>query len=149
MTALREIEYLRGNKSFVIDTDNSNPFKILVNEIDGTTAYCFSMPIYNEKSKRLVNRKFYSKVNAAVFVGSNSVITVHRNHFVLKNQEGSISFDMPISNLKLKNGQYAPVMMYKKHRKGMVVLLLGMDLVKDQIPEFTEFLIRRWQQECK
>lgn len=54
-----------------------------------------------------------------------------------------------LANLKLKNGQYAPVMMYKKHRKGMVVLLLGMDLVKDQIPEFTEFLIRRWQQECK
>lgn len=104
MTALREIETLRKNKLFKIDTANSNPFKILVKENYGTTAYCFSTPIYNVESKKLVCRKFVKKGKVFVFCGSNSIITVHKNHLVLKNQEGSVSFDIPVADLKLNNG---------------------------------------------
>ena len=54
-----------------------------------------------------------------------------------------------LAQVELKNGQFAPVMMYKKHRNGMIALILGMRYIKrGKVPDFTEFLIRRWQQEC-
>lgn len=101
ITAMREINALRGGH-FEIDPRNSNRYRILVKEEVGTTAYCFSTPIYNIDSRKLVARRFEEKGEAYVFTGSNATVTAYKNQLVLKNSEGSASVSMPVNGMKLR-----------------------------------------------
>ena len=87
-TILKEIKYLRGMNDFLIDKRNSNRYRIMVKESIGNTAYCFSTPIYNNKTKALVQIIFEKNKNGVSFKGSNGLFSVVQNRCVFENQDG-------------------------------------------------------------
>lgn len=101
ISAMREIYKLRNGELFEIDPNNRNRYRILVKENVGTTAYCFSTPIYNMDSRKLVARRFENAGDAYVFTGSNATVTAYKSQIVLKNAEGSASIHLPIDKMSL------------------------------------------------
>lgn len=87
-TILNEIKYLRGMQNFLIDTRNSNRYCIMVKENLGRTAYCFSTPIYNIDTRKLVNQEFCKTKFGFVLKGSNGTVTICQNRCTFENQEG-------------------------------------------------------------
>lgn len=87
-TVLKEIKYLRGTEDFWVDKRNSNRYRILVKESMGATAYYFSVPIYNNKSKTLVQTNFVHNKNGVSFIGTSGLISVNQNRCVFENQGG-------------------------------------------------------------
>ena len=72
---LKTIADLRKKKDLHIDTSNSDRYRIVINETDGTkTAYYFSAPIYNINSKKLVDLKFTDSATPRL-IGTNAQIT--------------------------------------------------------------------------
>ena len=77
-SVLDEISKLRKNASLTADHENSNRYRILANESDGSkTAYYFSTPIYNHRSKNLVDLKFYPEEKTIHATGSNATISIN------------------------------------------------------------------------
>ena len=91
---LKEIKYLRGMNDFIIDKRNSNRYRIIVKESIGNTAYCFSAPIYNIKTKALVQTSFAPSKGGALFKGSNGLISVNQSHCIFENQNGRCIISM-------------------------------------------------------
>ena len=61
-SVLNEILSLRNQRPVVVDYQNRNRYRLVTREDDGSrTAYCFSTPIYNLESRRMVNLSFESK----------------------------------------------------------------------------------------
>jgi len=87
-TVLEEIKYLRNMSGFEIDRRNNNRYRVLVKENIGRTAYCFSTPIYNVDSRKLINLTFDKSNDVYIFKGSNANVTVCKNRCVLENREG-------------------------------------------------------------
>ena len=87
-TVLSEIKYLRNMTDFIIDQRNCNRYRILVKESVGHTAYCFSTPIYNIRTRRLVRLEFRNDFDKSYFEGSNGTMTVSRNKCTFENGEG-------------------------------------------------------------
>ncbi len=77
---LNEIKKLRGDNTLHIDRANKNPFRLLLNEEDGScTAYYFSVPIYNLRTRRLLRPCFVTTQGGYAFNGSTAEITVSGN----------------------------------------------------------------------
>lgn len=99
-----EISILRKGAPLIIDNKNSNRYRIVVVEPDGTkTAYYFAAPIYNFRTKKAVDMKFNLKGDVAYATGSNSNITIS-NNILMENSEGScvISLSDRISHISEK-----------------------------------------------
>ena len=74
---LEEIIKIRKNKPLIIDYKNKNRYRIVTFEPDGSkTAYYFSTPIYNNKSRKLIDKRFELHDNVTHLIGSNSKITL-------------------------------------------------------------------------
>lgn len=102
LTALREIRALRGDRPLTVDPRNGNRYRVLIQEAMGTTAYCFSTPVYNTDSRKLVCRRFEASGEALLFTGSNATVTAYKSQIVLKNAEGSACIPLPLKNLTLQ-----------------------------------------------
>ena len=87
-TVINDIKYLREMKDFLIDQKNSNRYRIVVKEPMGHTAYCFSTPIYNVDTRKLVIPKVEKNKNGYSYKGSNALVSVHQNRCVFENREG-------------------------------------------------------------
>jgi hypothetical protein len=93
-SVLKEIEKLRNGLPIVIDYSNSNRYRLVTKESDGSkTAYYFSTPIYNYKSRKLIDVKFHSTGDAVYAIGSNANITINKNIF-MENAEGSCAIGL-------------------------------------------------------
>lgn len=93
-----EIKKLRKGNGIVIDYTNSNRYRIVAIEPDGSkTAYYFSTPIYNQKSRKAIDMKFHTNENTLYTIGSNTNITI-ANDIRMDNYEGScvISLSGPV-----------------------------------------------------
>lgn len=110
-SVLNEIARLRGGKSYTIDYHNSNRYRLVVQEQDGSkTAYYFSTPIYNQKDGKLLDVKFRRNGNTIGAVGSNTDITVSQN-VVMENEEVSCVIELKqkvefVSTQKLRCGKH-------------------------------------------
>lgn len=94
-SVLGEISKLRRGSPIIIDYDNSNRYRLVVKENNGTkTAYYFSTPIYNSRSRKMIDVKFQSNEGVIFSTGSNTNITVSRN-VLMENAEGSCSIELP------------------------------------------------------
>lgn len=94
-SVLGEITKLRENEPMCIDYHNSNRYRLVIKENDGSkTAYYFSTPIYNYENRKLIDNNFY--VNNGVFYlkGSNADIAIS-DKILIKNNEGACSIDLP------------------------------------------------------
>lgn len=98
---LGEISTLRKGAPLVIDYKNSNRYRLVAIEQNRTkTAYYFTSPIYNSRTRKAVDMKFHSKAGVAYTTGSNANITVGSN-IRMENSEGScvISLSEHISHI--------------------------------------------------
>lgn len=87
-SVLEEIAVLRGDKPIIIDYHNSNRYRLVVQENDGSkTGYYFSTPIYNRKDRKLIDMRYRKNGNTIYAVGSNANITVLEN-LRMDNAEG-------------------------------------------------------------
>lgn len=94
-SVLSEIAKLRSGAPIIIDYHNSNRYRLVLQEDNGTkTAYCFSTPIYNRKTRKLVDMRFRANGDAIYGVGSNVNITLI-NGLLMENAEGSVSMELP------------------------------------------------------
>ena len=86
---------LRNGAPFIIDRHNSNRYRFVVYENDGSkTAYYFSAPIYHHKSRKLVDLQFHRSEDGFCTAGSNADITISQN-ITLENAVGFCVLDLP------------------------------------------------------
>lgn len=94
ISAFYEIFVLRRKTPIVIDRQNSNRYRVIVSESDGSkTAYYFAVPIYNLNSGRAVDLKFHTKGNAAYATGSNASVNIGKNIYI-KNADGACAVSL-------------------------------------------------------
>ena len=111
-SVLGEISKLRRGSPIIIDYHNSNRYRLVVQENNGTkTAYYFSTPIYSRRTRKMIDVKFQSNGGAIFSTGSNTNITVSRN-VLMENAEGSCSIELPqncnlISSQEVRCGSMA------------------------------------------
>ena len=85
---LGKISTFRKGAPLVIDHNNSNRYRLVAIEPNGTkTAYYFSSPVYNNRTKKAVDMKFYSNGGLAYTTGSNATINIG-NNIRMENSEG-------------------------------------------------------------
>lgn len=93
-SVLSEITRLRGGQKPIIDYRNSNHYRIVTLEENGfRTAYCFGVPIYNRKTRKLVEMRFHESNGIGKAYGSNAEITAE-DSIVLKNGDGDCKIDL-------------------------------------------------------
>lgn len=108
-SVLGEILKLRKGSPIIIDYHNSNRYRLVVQENNGTkTAYYFSTPIYSRRTRKMIDVKFQSNGGAIFLNGSNTNITVSRN-VLIENAEGSCYIELSqncnlISSQKVRCG---------------------------------------------
>lgn len=94
-SVLGEISKLRNGVPISIDYHNSNRYRVVVYENNGTkTAYYFGTPIYNKATGKMLDVKFQLNGDAISLIGSNSNITLS-NNVLMKNAEGTCIIDLP------------------------------------------------------
>lgn len=92
---LGEISTLRKGSPLVIDYKNSNRYRLVAIEPNGTkTAYYFTSPIYSRRTRKAVDMKFHLKGGVAYTTGSNANITIG-NNIRMENSEGSCVISLP------------------------------------------------------
>ena len=93
-SVLKEISRLRKGKPISVDRHNSNRYRVVVQEDDGSkTAYYFSTPIYNNKTRKMVDAKFKSSDGTIYATGSNANITISGD-ILIENAEGSCTIGL-------------------------------------------------------
>lgn len=94
ISVLKEIEKFRQSGPMSIDYTNNNRYRVVINENNGTkTAYYFSCPIYNLKTRKGIDLSFHKKEGAIYSVGSNGNITFS-DCIRMDNTEGYASFSL-------------------------------------------------------
>lgn len=94
-SVVREIKKLRNGMPISIDYHNRNRYRLVVAEGNGSqTAYYFTTPIYNQKSRKMIDLQFRSNGGAIFAMGSNANITVS-DQVRMENAEGSCVMDLP------------------------------------------------------
>ena len=94
-SVLEEIMNLRNKVPIILDYDNSNRYRLVVQENNGSkTAYYFSTPIYNRTSRKMIDLKFQSSGGAIYSTGSNTNITIS-NNILIENPEGVCKIELP------------------------------------------------------
>lgn len=94
-SVLNEITRLRKGAPVVIDYRNSNRYRLVLSESNGTkTAYYFATPIYNRTSRKMIDLRFYSNGGTIFASGSNANITISDN-VRMENADGSCIVNLP------------------------------------------------------
>lgn len=92
---LEEISKLRKGAPLVIDYKNSNRYRIVAIESNGSkTAYYFTSPIYNIRTRKAIDMKFFSNRETIYSVGTNANITISET-IRMENAEGSCIISLP------------------------------------------------------
>lgn len=94
---LQEISQVRKQEDMVIDRTNTNRYRVVICESDGSkSAYCFGVPIYNNRTRRAIDLKFYkSPCSDDIYsVGSNAKIT-YSDKIQMENNEGCCMISLP------------------------------------------------------
>ncbi len=94
-SVLGEVARLRNGYPINIDYHNSNRYCLVVQEDNGSrTAYYFSTPIYNLRTRKLVDVGFQSNGGVVYSTGSNANITISENVH-MENAEASCAINLP------------------------------------------------------
>ncbi len=76
-SVIQEIEKIRNGKPFQMIDSFYNRYSVVCRESDGSrTAYCFSVPIKNDKTSSIVDMHFSQNKKESVFIGSEAVVVV-------------------------------------------------------------------------
>ena len=111
-SVIENIRRLRGSGDYQIDTRNSNRYRIVVNEENGHTSYCFSTPIYNSRNGKLVCSANVQDKFQFTAEGSDCYIKRNNNAFCLENKYGSFEITLP-ENIQINTGLTANGIFFK------------------------------------
>ena len=106
---LSQIAALRAGRPVTIDYKNTNRYRIVARENDGTkTAYYFSAPIYQKNTRKLIDPGFYPHMHGVTACGSNASITIC-DLVDMENEQGRCQLDLsstfvPVSDRELACG---------------------------------------------
>ncbi len=90
-SVLEEIRLLRGSALPDFNRKNTNRYRVLIREADGSdTAYYFSAPIYRAQNGSLVELRFRESGGNFRFTGSNATVTVSADDLLLDGPEGAL-----------------------------------------------------------
>lgn len=109
-SVMNEITKLRKGAPMVIDYRNSNRYRLVASENNGTkTSYYFTTPIYNRKSRKMIDLQFKTDGGVIFASGSNANITVS-DKVRMENAEGSCVMELSqratlISGKELRCGE--------------------------------------------
>ena len=93
---LDTLRAIRQDAPLSLDLSNSNRYRLLVKESDGSiTAYYFAIPIYRRSDRKLLDLRFEHKDGADCFVGYNTRLTVTDDGVTLQNREGRCRLALP------------------------------------------------------
>lgn len=74
---LDEIMNIRFEKPLLLDYSNSNRYRVVVGEEDGSkTSYCFGVPIYNRTTRKMSDLKFRNAGGRITYQGSDADIVL-------------------------------------------------------------------------
>jgi hypothetical protein len=91
----------------MVDRTNTNRYRVVALEDDGSrTAYYFSTPIYNLKTRKLVDMMFYRNSEVVYAIGSNSNLTFS-NNARMENGEGYCIISLPKSATSISPNELA------------------------------------------
>lgn len=94
-SVLEEIKKLRNDSPITIDYNNSNRYRLVVEENDESkTAYYFNTPIYNQKTRKMIDLKFELDGDYIHSTGSNAKIILFDN-ILMENAEGVCKIELP------------------------------------------------------
>lgn len=100
---LNEITRLRKGAALVIDYKNSNRYRVVAIEPNGSkTAYYFSAPIYNAKTRKAVEMKFHNNGGTVYTTGSNANITI-TDTVRMDNPEGSCVISLTLRPARISD----------------------------------------------
>ena len=92
---LGEIYKLRKKEPLVVDRSNKSRYRLVSHEENGSkTAYYFSVPIYNERDRKLLNLEFQNHGHSAALLGSNANIVLG-SLLLIENCQDSCQLSMP------------------------------------------------------
>lgn len=98
----QEIASMRGEGRIAIDRTNSNRYRIVLLENDGSkTAYYFSTPIYQQNTGRLIDPRFVGKDGEASLTGSNADIRVGKSLW-MTNAAGKCEIKLNLKSLHVE-----------------------------------------------
>lgn len=90
-SVIREINKLREGRKLNIDYSNSNRYRVVAAEGNGTrTAYCFGVPVYNSDTKKLIDLRFQEDGDTLWVQGSDMRASI-KEDVVLTNRAGCIT----------------------------------------------------------
>ena len=94
---LNEITKLRRGAPLTVDYHNKNRYRLLIQEPNGTkTSYCFSTPIYNRKTGRLLGMRFQVCGETIYLEGSSADISISQPQILrMESADGSASVRLP------------------------------------------------------
>lgn len=107
-SVLSEIQTLRGGAAPIIDHSNSNRYCVIGMETDGSkTVYCFGVPIYNDRSKKLVNLSFYENGRRWSAWGSGASVSITGEIF-MEDEYGHCKIRLPgeVTHVSEKGARY-------------------------------------------
>lgn len=94
-SALYRLSDLRNGAPLSFDAQNSNPYRIVCKETNGTkTAYYFSSPVYDLRSKKVLDLQFRPHGNGASSVGSHATVT-YSDTIRMEDRNGYCLFSLP------------------------------------------------------
>ena len=92
---LNEIRKIRKDDILRIDRTNKNRYRIVTYERNTLkTAYYFSVPIYSQSDRKLLDLTFHNYKGSCLLNGSNSTIYIS-DSVLLKNKHGSCRITLP------------------------------------------------------
>lgn len=87
-SVMREIERIREGRNFCVDLSNTNRYRVVASEEDGSkTAYYFAVPIYG-KDRKLLDLKFHKGKENSYMIGSSCSITL-ADTILMENNESA------------------------------------------------------------
>ncbi len=103
---LNEIQKLRDGCPLNLDRSNRNRYRVVTFEDDGSkTAYCFSAPLYNTKTKALVDLRWQQKGAENTFEGTKASVCVTTNMISLHDEDGDCHFSLQ-DPINIRNSDY-------------------------------------------
>lgn len=103
---LNTLKNIRNSGDFSINPQNSNRYRIVVWENDGSqTAYYFSAPIYEQDTLKLVKPSFFSSAEGYTAKGSNSSINIDKDGVRFSSPVGMARIIHDLPNFQIENGK--------------------------------------------
>ena len=137
-SVIQEIEKIRNGKPFQIIDSYYNRYSVVCRESDGSrTAYCFSVPIRNNKTGEIVDLRFSHRKNGSALNGSEATVTItDRARFVNQYGRCDVLFEGQLTKKTVDSILFTAPAVRTEIRPTLNGLLFILDCKANAHPEF-------------